>query len=286
MIRIAALKSQQSLRDLGALPKLCDEVVWCNSEQLTSATDPALVVGLWLAEEPTEARRLIENRTAAGLCTILVPRFHAGDLRSMLNAPSAVRVKIGEYEAFLWDDGTSYQLPGQTVIETSLHRGQWGGVAGLGVTVLAYRINEAAGAIVLCTAGLTSRRFGVSADEQRSLLAQIVRRSLGTTSKTKADEPIHTPQLAASIEELLLSPDPNVATVLLAVALNGGDRDHEQTSDTLKRIGFDLSSDTVIQTLARLPDSSVDDLETALRNFGWGAFLRRGRLALAEGGQQ
>jgi len=284
MIRIAALESQRSLRDLAALPGLCDEVVWCGLPQLATVTDPALVVGLWLWEEPIEAKRLLQNRTSAGLCTILVPRFHAGDLQSVLAAPSAVRLKICEYEQFLWDDGTTYQLPGQTVIETSLHRGQWGGIAGLGVTVLAYRLNEAAGAIVLCTAGLVSRRFGVRTSDQHCLLTQILRRALGTASKTRDYEPAQTLLAASSIEELLIDRDPNVATVLLAVALNGGNRDQDKTSDTLNRIGFDLSRDTVGRTLARLPDSSVEDMETHLRTFGWGAFLRRGRTALGKGG--
>jgi hypothetical protein len=286
MIRIAALESQKSLRDLSALPGLCDEVAWCSLPHLATVTDPILVVGLLLTEKPIEAKRLLRNRTAAGLCTIVVPRFHAGDLQNILSAPSAVRLKIGEYDEFLWDDGTACQVPGQTVIETSLHRGQWGVIAGLGVTVLAYRLNEAAGMTVLCTAGIASRRFGIKAEDQRFLFTQIVRRALGTTSKPTVYEPAQALGPASSIEELLTSRDPNVATVLLAVALNNGNRDRDKISDTLKRIGFDLSNDTVSQTLARLPDSSVEDMKAHLRNFGWGAFLRCGEMALAEGSGQ
>lgn len=72
--------------------------------------------------------------------------------------------------------------------------------------------------------------------------------------------------------------------VILAVALNDGERDAEMVASTLSRIGFELSADDIQATLSRMPDQTTDELERALRQSGWGAYLRRGRIVLAEGG--
>lgn len=280
MIRIAALENQRLLRDLAGLPRLCDEVIWCDTNNLAIATEPAMVVGLWLFDEPIAAKDLLKKRSEAGLATVIVPRFKTGDLRSVLTAPAAVNLKTGEYSAFLWNDGSTCEVPGQTIIETALHKGQWGEAAGFGVTVLSYRSHEAAGSIVLCTAGLASRRLDVSVNGQQWLLKQIIGRITNTTSKAKNNQVAQTTQIASSIDELLADHDPNIATVLLAVALNEGKCDQEEVLKTLTQLGFDFSNETVSQTLTRLPKTSISELENGLQQYGWGAFLRRGRLAL------
>lgn len=284
MMRIAALDEQQSLRDLAGLPRLCDEVVWCDVDTLTTTADPAVIVGLWLFDDPGRARKLIESRSEAGLTTVIVPRFKAGDLRVVLRTPTSARLKPGEYEAFQWDDGTGVNVAGQTLVETTLHKGQWGTVAGMGMAVLAFRSHEAAGWTVLCTASVTSKKFGVDVDAQRWLLGQIVRRAseTGPTGTGPVGQP--PVRTAETVDELLAGGDAHAPAVVLAVALNDGDRDPESVSNTLGRIGFELSADDILPTLSCLPETEVAELEQALRQYGWGAYLRRARLVLAEGG--
>lgn len=284
MMRIATLNEQKSLRDLAGLPRLCDDVVWCDVDTLSTTADPALIVGLWLFDEPGTARRLLEARSEAGLTTIIVPRFKTGDLRVVLKAPTSVRLKAGEYDEFQWDDDTGVNVGGQTLIETTLHKGQWGSVAGMGETVLAYRTHEAAGWTVLCTAAVTSKKFGVDVEAQRWLLGQIIKRAAESAPAPTDDGGQATVPMAESVGELLVGDDANAPAVVLAVALNDGDRGLEVVSDTLNRIGFELSSDDIEAILARLPNQETAELEQALRQCGWGAYLRQGRRVLAEGG--
>lgn len=284
MMRVAALDEQKSLRDLAGLTRLCDEVAWCDVDTLASTNDPAVIVGLWLFEQAGSARKLIEARSEAGLTTILFPRFKTGDLRVVLRTPTSVRIKPGEYNEFQWDDDTGVSVGGQTLIESSLHKGQWGSVAGMGETVLAYRAHEAAGWTVVCTAVVTSKKFGVDVDAQRWLLHEIVKRASSTAPArtTSSGEP--DVRMAESFSELLSEGDELAPAVVLAVALNDGDRDVEAVASTLRRIGFELSDDDVQSTLSRMPEGPTDELEQALRQSGWGAYLRRGRRVLADGG--
>lgn len=284
MMRIAALDEQKSLRDLAGLPRSCDEVAWCDVETLSTTADPALIVGLWLFDNPGPARKLIEARSEAGLTTMIVPRFKTGDLRVVLRTPTSVRLKPGEYDAFQWDDDTAVNVSGQTLVETTLHKGQWGTVAGMGVAVLAYRAHEAAGWIVLCTAGVTSKKFGVDVEAQRWLLGEILKRTSESAPVRMSNGSQPTIQVAASVDELLVGGDVNAPAVVLAVALNEGGRDVETVSSTLRRMGFELSADDIEPILASLPDQETGELERALRQCGWGAYLRRGRSVLAEGG--
>ncbi|QDU37641.1 hypothetical protein Mal4_19560 [Maioricimonas rarisocia] len=285
-MRVVGLDSQKSLRDLAGLPRVCDDVGWLEAEALADAPEPAVIVGLWLFEEPTAARRLLEKRAAAGGVTIVVPRFRAGDLKTVLQAPSSVRVKVGDFDSFELEDGTELPLPGQTVVETPLHTGQWGDVAGLGVTVLGYRPHEGAAAIVLCTAGLASRRFGVDAAQQKLLLGRIVDRATvkNATGKAMATK-TELIQPAGSIEELLLADDSDAAAVALVLAVNGATRDSASVATTARQLGFELTSESIARTLVRMPEASAEEMEAALKQHGWGAFLRRSRMILAEGGE-
>jgi hypothetical protein len=284
MMRIAALEEQKSLRDLAGLARLCDEVAWCDVNSLTTTTDPVVVAGLWLFDESGVARKLLDARSDAGLTSIIVPRFKTGDLKVVLKTPTSVRLKAGEYEEFQWDDDTGVHVGGQTLIESSLHKGKWGSVAGMGETVLAYRAHEAAGWTVLCTAAVTSKKFGVDVEAQRWLLHEIVKRATASSpSRPSMSDPVSV-QPAESISELLSEGNENAPAVVLAVALNDGERDAEMVASMLSRIGFELSADDIQATLLRMPDQTTDEMERALRQSGWGAYLRRGRIVLAEGG--
>lgn len=284
MIRLAALDNQKSLRDLAGLPRLCDDVAWLDLETLATANEPAIVVGIWLTDEPAAAKQLLARRSESGLTTIVVPRFKAADLRSVLKTPTSVRVKTGEYESFQWNGGEVIAVPGQTVMETTLHASQCGSVAGSGVTVLSYRPHEAAGAIVLCTAGLASRQLGVEVAQQQRLWQLITDRAAAKLSRPAAASELALPTPAANIDELLASGDAQVAAVALAVAVTCGRREPDAVSAAAVRLGFDLAEDNIRRTLARMPEAPFAELEEALHRHGWGSFLRRGRLALAEGG--
>lgn len=283
MMRIAALQEQKSLRDLAGLSRLCDEVTWCDADSLTNTLDPAVIVALWLFDQPGPARKLIDARSESGLTTILVPRFKTGDLKIVLKSPTSVRIKAGGYDEFQWDDDTGVNVGGQTVIDSSLHKGQWGSVAGMGETVLAYRAHEAAGWTVLCTAAVTSKKFGVDVEAQRWLLQEMIKRAAATAPAPSAASESVPVQPAESIADLFAS-DQHAPAVVLAVALNEGDRGVETVANTLSRIGFELSTDDIQATLLRMPDQTSDEMERALKQSGWGAYLRRGRSVLAQGG--
>jgi len=287
MIKIAALEPQRSMRELAGLPRICDELEWCSAEQLAIARNPAVVVGMWLYESPAESKKLLSARASSGLTTILVPRFKAGDLHSFIKSPSSVQLTIGEFNGFQWQDGAACVVPGQTIIKTKLHNGQWGGIAGLGSTVLGFREHEASGWIVICTAAVSSRQFGVETQSQRSLLEQIILRTLDSRSINVSDRidqsTVVTPVPA---QQLLATEDTNAAAIVLAIAISNGKRDMPSVSRSLSRIGFDVSEDAIEQTLARLTDESVDSMESALKQYGWGAHLRRGRAVFANGGDE
>jgi hypothetical protein len=87
-------------------------------------------------------------------------------------------------------------------------------------------------------------------------------------------------------QQLLASDDTNAAAIVLAIAISNGKRDMPSVSRSLSRIGFDVSEDAIEQTLARLTDESVDSMESALKQYGWGAHLRRGRAVFANGGDE
>jgi hypothetical protein len=284
MTRVAALETQKSLRDLAGLPRLCADVAWLDPEALAAASEPAFIVGIWLTNEPAAAKQLIARRSTAGLLTVLVPRFKGGDLRAVLKTPTSVRVRTGEFDSFSWEGGETIAVSGQTVLETTLHASQCGSVAGLGVTVLTYRAHEAAGAIVLCTAGLTSRQLGVDVTHQRRLWELIIDRVGSPVSRAVPGIEQPPPSPAASLDELLGMSDAKIAAVVLAVALGGGNREPNAVAAAASRLGFVLGDQELRQALARMPEASVAVMEHALQKHGWGAFLRRGRMALTQAG--
>lgn len=287
MIKIAALEPQRSMRELAGLPRICDELEWCSTEQLAIARNPAVVVGMWLYESPAESKKLLSARAASGLTTILVPRFKAGDLHSFIKAPSSVQLTIGEFNEFQWQDGTACAVPGQTIIKTKLHNGQWGGIAGLGSTVLGFREHEASGWIVICTAAVSSRQFGVEMHSQRALLEQIMSQTQDACSVTQSVQINELTTVSpVPAQQLLASDDTNAAAIVLAIAIGNGKRDMQSVSRSLSRIGFDVTDDAIEQTLAHLTVESVDAMESALKRYGWGAHLRRGRAVLANGGDE
>jgi hypothetical protein len=232
--------------------------------------NPAVVVGMWLYESPAESKKLLSARVASGLTTILVPRFKAGDLHSFIKAPSSVQLTIGEFNEFQWQDGTACAVPGQTIIKTKLHNGQWGGIAGLGSTVLGFREHEAPGWIVICTAAVSSRQFGVEMQSQRALLEQIMSQTQDACSVTQSVQINEsTTVLPVPAQQLLASDDTNAAAIVLAIAISNGKRDMPSVSRSLSRIGFDVSEDAIEQTLARLTRVNCRTHEASVVGLGY-----------------
>ena len=167
------------MRDLSALPELCDGIAWLDEAALAESRDPAVLVGTWLFEAKSEAKKLLAARCEMGAATIVVPRWKSGNIGQVLDAPTKVETEFSEFDQFDFD-GQTVPLPGQSIIKTTLHTGRWGETTGESkskATILACRPSEGAGAVVLCTAALCSQRFGVDANVQRELLSDLIERA-------------------------------------------------------------------------------------------------------------
>ena len=284
MNRCVSLQTQKSLRDLAQLPRLVNEVRWAGADEIVSAEDIAIVAAAWLAEDGKKAAETLTARRKAGRATIIVPRTKAGNLPRVLGAPSAVSIKLGEYDSLQWSDKEHFNVPGQVIIDTPLHAGRWAQVEGLGTAILAYRAHEGAGPVVLCTAGMASRQFGVAVEEQRRLLDQIdsdIQATVSNGSTTaRGPEAFDTPP--HTVDEFLSAGDSDAAIFALLVATCDGKRDAERLAVAADRLGFGIPLDEITSSLNRLQESPVEDLVNALRRNGWGAHLRQARAALAE----
>jgi len=286
-MQIIALNSQRTLRDLSALAGLCDGVTWLDEAEMAQSSDPAVIVGAWLMESPGEAKRLISARCDAGAATIVVPRWKPGNVSRVIAAPSDVNVIFHEFDHFDVDrhigaDVSTAALPGQSVIKTPLHNGRWGNVKA-GATILAYRPSEGSGAVVLCTAALTSQRFGVDGDLQRSLLTKLIGRATG-------DKPRRARGAAVAVENVVLPKTvgdflrlgDSHAAVTLAAIVAGETSDPDRIARALEMLGMELKDDELQKALRLFPSASVDDMESALKEYGWSAYLRLARQAIRQ----
>ncbi len=154
----------------------------------------------------------------------------------------------------------------------------------MGEAVLAYRAHEAAGWTVLCTAAVTSKKFGVDVEAQRWLLHEILKRTAESAPSPQTAPDSESAHSVENIAELLIRNEQTAPAVVLAVALNDGDRDGDRVSRLLKRIGFALSEEEIHNVLKIMPEQPLDQIEAELKSLGWGSYLRQGRRALAEGG--
>ena len=286
-MQISALPSQRNLRDLSALADLCDGVVWMDDIQMVQSPDPAVLVGTWLMESPRDANRLIVARCEAGFATIVVPRWKPGNIGQVIAAPSKVEIVFNEFDHFDVDAGFALEpptvtLPGQSIIKSPLHNGRWGTIKA-GATILAFRPSEGSGAVVLCTAALTSQRFGVDAEFQRNLLSKLIERATGNISARSSTTSAVPEAVPDSIEDFIQLGNRYAAVVLATIVVGRHPSElaasAEQIAQSLRVLGMELAEDDLHQTLRLFPSATIDEMESALRQYGWSAYLRLARQA-------
>lgn len=277
-MQCAALTAQRKTRDLRLLEDLVDQVDWLSVDELREARTPALVSGSWVADNEAIARELAASRSRAGRATVFVSPLRAGDWRELLGAPTTVDVVLGQATSLRWHDGTEYEVPSVTRIQTSLHAGVWAS-SDVGPVVLAYRGTTTAGPIVLCAANLTGSQIGVDDEAQCSALRRLLAEA-GSAPAKKSEthelrEPLHT------AEEFLAEAAEAGALLSLALVAAGGDRSADLAGIAHEVLGLSLPSGHAA-LLERLPKVSVAELEAALAARGWGAHLRQLRRQLTE----
>lgn len=277
-VRCAALLDQKQARDLRLLAELVDHVDWLPADELGEARAPALVSGSWVADNEAAARELAASRSSAGRATVFVSPLRAGDWRALLGAPTAVDVVLGQASSLRWHDGTEYEVPSVTCIQTSLHAGQWAS-SDAGPVVLAYRGTTTAGPIVLCAANLTGSQIGVDDEAQRSALRRLLTEVGSAAAEKRAT---HGPQAPLdTAEEFLAEAAEAGASLSLALVAAGGDRSADLAGVARDVLGLALPAGHEA-LLERLPTVSVAELEAALAARGWSAHLRHLRRHLTE----
>lgn len=286
MMKFSALKAQQHLRDLIQLPRLCDDgIVWIESDRIAMTKEPLIICGLWLSEEP-DAGNILTSRSKSGLSTLIVPRFKAGDLAGVLNAPASIEITPSDFSSILWEDQTLFNISGVSYFKTSLHAGRLAIAKNLGTTLFYYRSHAAAGPILCCSAAVTGKPIGVKIKEQELLLGQIF-------SKIKSLEPTliqEKTDKGATLSEIEdLSADNSIdgflsrtgeqgaALILALIACNGTHETHvpDITAAAKEMLGIVLSEKEAIKNVKSLPKAPREEMEAALVRFGWGAFIRR-----------
>jgi hypothetical protein len=277
MMRCVALESQKSLRDLAQLPRLVEEVVWLGMDELTSASEPAVICGIFLSEDEVSAANLIRTRSQKGFATILTPRFKASDLAPLLGAPAGIELKPADFDTVHWEDGAHYSVSGVCHLQTALHAGRWATATGLGPVVLAYRPRSAAGPIVICTALVAGRPLGVDRNEQRRLLQRIlaVTESVLPTRAQIDEKSEGSPAAAPDLDTYLRETGEHGAALLLTILACNGDRESDLADAAGKVLGLQLNLEEIEQNLKRIPQASVADISSSLKQHGWTAYLRR-----------
>ncbi|MCI0390295.1 MAG: hypothetical protein MOB07_16215 [Acidobacteria bacterium] len=272
-MRCAALTIQQKLRDLANLSSLVDEVEWIAVEQAAEVNRPLVICALWLWEAAAEAATILQTRSLAGKTTLVVPRFRAGDLMDALKAPSAIGVTGAEFHSLEWD-GQHFDVPGASVFQTSLHAGKWATSTGVGAVIMAYRPHTAAGPIVLCSAAVTGHPLGVDLDAQRALFTKILETAAAQSAVPDAvNAPAPRSDQATTIDAFI-SEEGEVGAAFLLARLATGEQE-ELGKVARQCLSIELAKDEIGRLTKRLPQVTAPEITTALRQHGWGAYLRR-----------
>ena len=273
-MRCAALIEQKNDRDLQLLPEMVHEVEWLDEPALARTDVPVILCGLWFKGKTTEAKQLLKTRSAHGHTTLLVPRFYQGDLADVLGAPSSVLVRPSETDAVRWEDGESYAVSGVCHIETTLPAGRWAS-SDSGAIVLGFRPNTSAGPIVVCTAAITSRAIGVKREEQMRLFARIMAKA--HAAGMNSGQPVKHRNLHPFVDasSFLKETGPAGGAVALALFAAKGDREADLCAIAREFLGVTIDEEQLAVLLQRLPDVELNDLEVALKQLGWSAYIRR-----------
>ena len=281
MMHFSALKSQKHLRDLVQLTSLADEVLWIDLEDLSKSTDTVVISGIWLAEY-AGAQAFLKSRSEAGLSTLVVPRFAAGDLAHVIGSPSAFEIKAADFTTIVWEDGTEYEVSGVSFFQTSMHAGRLANAKSLGPSIFYYRPHAVAGPVVLCSAAVTGRPIGIKRASQKKLLSRIdreIRALAPELSKKKKTCPL--PFVSANedplwgVEAFLKETGEQGAALLLALYACNGNRQLRLLQTAKEMLGIRLQDKMIEESLPKIPETSKETLSDVLTRFGWGAFLRR-----------
>lgn len=266
-MKVVAPTSQRTLRDLALLDSQA-EVTWLDSDGLAMARDP-LVCSAQMLSEPTAAG-LLTRRMDAGLPTLLVPRFQAGDLTALLGSGQPIRIGPGEAETTQWHDGTSYPVPARAAIVTAIGHGRWLAHRDL-CAGLAWRRTAALGTVVLCTAACCQRHPSIPQDAQRALLLRLVEAVLDQTRLPPQGVTALTVERYADADAFLSAEGPDAAALLLARCI-------DPTADSAVAIAqylhCEVAADRLEQLQSRCPVGDAAQITPALRRHGWGAHLR------------
>ncbi len=272
---IAALESQKTLRDLIQLPRLAEEIRWISDQEIPTEKCPLVICGIWLSDSVNGAGQLLAERSKKGFGTIIVPRFKAGDLASVLQAPSAIDVVASDFDSFQWEDGQQFDIPGVTYFQTSLHAGRWGIATGLGPVVLCYKPHAAAGPIVLCSAALTGRPFGIKVTDQQEILTRLLAEMETVPQEIKQEETVVSEEIQfEDLDSYLAETGDQGAQVLLLLLSYEGNRD-ANLAEAARKFNLRVEEEKIARFLKILPETSLDEIRDKLEDYGWGAYLRR-----------
>lgn len=266
------LETQKGLRDLIQLPKLVEEVRWKAVDEVDNLSSLVVMCGLWLYEERETASKILLSRSEKGFPTLIVPRFTAGNLGTLLRAPADIEVESADFDSLEWKDGSQHHVSGVTYLNTSLPSGNMGKI-GLGPVVFSYRPSITAGPIVICTAALTGRPSGVKLASQQRLFAQIINEiELKPQVKEKQDS-LDQEGPAQNLDEFLLKMGGQGASFLLLYVAADGDR--STIEQIASKVGVEITTQDIKEFLRKLPVSSTAEIKSVLSKHGWGAYLRR-----------
>jgi hypothetical protein len=270
---IAALETQREVREIAGLERLGRPVHWLEPKAATQSPLPLVVTGSLAVEIPAMLRPVLIERMRAGRHSLLVPRFRPGDLAPVLDAPATIEVLTGETSELTWQGGT-FRVPGSVLFRTKLHAGRWAVVDGRGAQVLAYQPTTARGRVVLCAASVTIARPGTRADDQQRLFTALLQ-ACTNEPEPEVAVPAPAPSRQLSARDVLTAHD-KVGPGLLLALLAGAPRDNPAAIvERAQRLcGVLLDIEEVRGVVGRLT-TTPEDIETALSQAGWTAFVRR-----------
>jgi hypothetical protein len=267
-----ALQTEKRNIDLVNLERIAT-TRWISEDEAGTVRSALLISGQWAAANVTAATELFENRSRAGLVTIVVPKYRPGDWTRMMRAPTDVHIVASEFSSFEWGPN-HYSIPGFVVFRTALHAAKWAEAAGVGIVLLGYRRSAMAGAVVLCSAVLAGRVPGVPMEHQRQLLNAILRATGEHGGSLKTLQPAR-PKRFNNLDEFLEQENERGAVFLIGSLLASDHTVAAIVQVLRQRLNVGVRPDDIADMNGRVPEVSKDGMRAALRKHGWGAFLRR-----------
>jgi hypothetical protein len=272
-LHICALATQKTWRDLAHLALIAEAVDWLTQDDLACAPQPAVICGLEAYQAPQTLGELLKQRSTAGLATILVPRFRAGNLAAMLGAPASIMVQSSEAGFLAWQDGESYGLPVFSVLETPMVAQRWA-TTDAGCCILAWRSGTAKGPVVLCTASVAGPALGADREIQRLLLDRIITSAAALQPHIQTTVPPVPATDPLDLNGFLTSGGGDAAAVLLTLYAARGEQNVDLAHLAETWLGMRLSQ-TLLERAMDFTTESPEAIVKALIKHGWRAHLRR-----------